>query len=48
MGAQLFHAEGGTDLTKLIVAFSILQTRQKKKSYTWQEVNGLESLDGPR
>ena len=56
--AVLFGGEDGqtdrmTDLTKLIVAFSILRTcpasPPPKKSRAWQEVTELgESLDGPR
>jgi hypothetical protein len=29
MGAELFHVDGQTDMTKLIVAFAILQMRLK-------------------
>jgi len=39
VGAELFHADGQTDITKLVVAFAILQTRLKTRSLNFPYKN---------
>jgi hypothetical protein len=54
MGAELFHPYGTrdgrtderTEMTKLIVAFAILQTRLKKKNAKPRQLESLGDLRG--
>jgi hypothetical protein len=39
VGADLFHADGQTDMKKLIVAFRILRTRLKSHEDTFTQIN---------
>jgi hypothetical protein len=51
LGAELFHTDGQTDITKLTVTFAVLPTRQKIRQYIaipcWQNARiycGIENI----
>jgi len=41
MGAELFHADGWTDMTKLTVVFSNFANAPKKSQYQWKNIGTI-------
>ena len=44
MGDEFFHADGQTDMTKLIVAFRNFPNAPKNSSFKWEHTNTMEKF----